>query len=71
MPISYKSKYIGTDNEDSSLLKGVYFYEESSDEYQKTANSLNEWIDGEGKELYPTLTFRRWTTDQTQKVIFE
>ena len=71
MPKSYESKYIKTDNEEPSLLKEIYFYEDTAEEYQTAANSLNEWIDSKGKELYPTLTFRRWTTDQTQKVIFE
>lgn len=71
MPKLYESKIVGTDNAHSSPLEGVYLYEESSNEYQTAANSLNEWIDKEGKEQYPTLTFRRWTTDPTQKVIFE
>ena len=71
MPKLYESKIVGTDNAHSSPLEGVYLYEESSNEYQTAANSLNEWIDKEGKKLYPTLTFRRWTTDPTQKVIFE
>ena len=66
------NKHIGTDEATStSLLKGISFYQNTAEEYQKAANSLNEWIDGEGKELYPTLTFRRWTTDPIQKVIFE
>lgn len=71
MPKLYESKIVGTDNAHSSPLEGVYLYEESSNEYQTAANTLNEWIDKEGKEQYPTLTFRRWTTDQIQKVIFE
>lgn len=71
MPKLYESKIVGTDNAHSSPLEGVYLYEESSNEYQTAANSLNEWIDKEGKEQYPTLTFRRWTTDPTKKVIFE
>ena len=66
------NKHIGTDEATStSLLKGISFYQNTAEEYQKAANSLNEWIDVEGKELYPTLTFRRWTTDPIQKVIFE
>lgn len=71
MPKLYESKIVGTDNAHSSPLEGVYLYEESSNEYQTAANTLNEWIDKEGKKQYPTLTFRRWTTDPTQKVIFE
>ena len=71
MPKLYESKIVGTDNAHSSPLEGVYLYEDTAEEYQTAANSLNEWIDSKGKELYPTLTFRRWTTDQTQKVIFE
>ena len=73
MPQLYKDnkKHIGTDNAPSSLLKGISFYQDTAEEYQTAANSLNEWIDKEGKEQYPTLTFRRWTTDPTQKVIFE
>ena len=71
MPQLYESKIVGTDNAHSSPLEGVYLYEDTAEEYQTAANSLNEWIDSKGKELYPTLTFRRWTTDQTQKVIFE
>lgn len=73
MPQLYKDnkKHIGTDNAPSSLLKGISFYQDTAEEYQTAANTLNEWIDKEGKEQYPTLTFRRWTTDPTQKVIFE
>lgn len=73
MPQLYKDnkKHIGTDKAPSSLLKGISFYQDTAEEYQIAANTLNEWIDKEGKEQYPTLTFRRWTTDPTQKVIFE
>ena len=73
MPQLYKDnkKHIGTDYALSSLLKGISFYQDTAEEYQTAANTLNEWIDKEGKEQYPTLTFRRWTTDPTQKVIFE
>lgn len=72
MPKTYEPKYIGIDEAtSSSLLKGISFYQDTAEEYQTKANSLNEWIDKEGKELYPTLTFRRWTTDPIQKVIFE
>lgn len=71
IPTSYNTKAIGTDNAPSSLLKGISFYQDTAEEYQTKANTLNEWIDKEGKDLYPTLTFRRWTTDPIQKVIFE
>lgn len=73
MPQLYKDnkKHIGTDEAPSSLLKGISFYQDTAEKYQTAANTLNEWIDKEGKEQYPTLTFRRWTTDPTQKVIFE
>ena len=73
MPQLYKDnkKHIGTDKAPSSLLKGISFYQDTAEEYQIAANTLNEWIDKEGKEQYPTLTFRRWTTDPTKKVIFE
>lgn len=73
MPQLYKDnkKHIGTDYAPSSLLKGISCYQDTAEEYLTKANTLNEWIDKEGKELYPTLTFRRWTTDPTQKVIFE
>lgn len=67
----YNKKHIGTDYAPSSLLKGISFYQDTAEEYQTAANTLNEWIDKEGKEQYPTLTFRRWTTDPTKKVIFE
>ncbi|WP_291557205.1 hypothetical protein, partial [Bacteroides sp.] len=70
MPKSYESNDIKIDAP-SSLLKGISFYQDTAEEYQTAANSLNEWIDKEGKDLYPTLTFRRWTTDPIQKVIFE
>lgn len=73
MPQLYKDnkKHIGTDEAPSSLLKGTSFYQDTAEEYQTKANTLNEWIDKEGKKQYPTLTFRRWTTAPTQKVIFE
>lgn len=67
LPIEYKNQY----SESSTLTKVVKFYEDLDAEKQNIVDSLNEWIDVEGKELYPTLTFRRWTTDPTQKVIFE
>ena len=71
IPISYSKFIYKEDYAPSSLLKGISFYQDTAEEYQTKANTLNEWIDKEGKEQYPTLTFRRWTTDPTQKVIFE
>lgn len=71
IPISYSKFIYKEDYAPSSLLKGISFYQDTAEEYQTKANTLNEWIDKEGKKLYPTLTFRRWTTDPTQKVIFE
>ena len=71
MPESYKTKCIEIDDAPESSHNVISFYQDTAEEYQTKANSLNEWIDKEGKEQYPTLTFRRWTTDPIQKVIFE
>lgn len=48
-------------------------YETFSDievEKENLANLLNSWIE-ENQSNYPNITFRKWTTDPTDKVIFE
>lgn len=37
---------------------------------ESIANFLNSWIE-ENQSNYPNITFRKWTTDPTDKVIFE
>ena len=72
IPKSYTSKDIGTNsNPNASPSTGIYFYEYTAEEYQTIADKLNNWIDNEGKNNYPQFTFRRWKTDESQKVIFE
>ncbi|MCF2583021.1 hypothetical protein I6E24_13805 [Bacteroides caecigallinarum] len=39
-------------------------------EKENLANLLNSWIE-ENQSNYPNITFRKWTTDPTDKVIFE
>lgn len=68
IPKSYTSKDIGTNSNPNA---SPYFYEDTAEEYQTIADKLNNWIDNEGKNNYPQFTFRRWKTDDSQKVIFE
>ena len=68
IPKSYTSKDIGTNSNPNA---SPYFYEDTAEEYQTIADKLNSWIDNEGKNNYPQFTFRRWKTDESQKVIFE
>lgn len=67
IPSDY-SKVIGNGNNNP---EGVIKYSDTQEEYESMAKSLNDWIDGEGKSRYPDLTFRKWKTDPTEKVIFE
>lgn len=67
IPSDY-SKVIGSGNNNP---EGVTLYSDTQEEYESMAKSLNDWIDGEGKSKYPDLTFRKWKTDPTEKVIFE
>lgn len=62
---------IGKDYNTSSQTKGIIFYSDSQDEYTNITNSLNNWIENEGKILYPDITFRNWKTDSTEKVVFD
>ena len=67
IPNNY-SKVIGSGNNNP---EGVTLYSDTQEEYESMAKSLNDWIDVEGKSKYPDLTFRKWKTDPTEKVIFE
>lgn len=72
IPSAYSKKYIGSNsNPNASPSTGIYFYEYTAEKYQTIADKLNNWIDNEGKNNYPQFTFRRWKTDESQKVIFE
>lgn len=71
IPNEYANKYIYENSQNSDLIKKVEFYKNIDEDKQTIADSLNQWIDNIGSTRLPTLTFRRWTTDQTQKVIFE
>lgn len=72
IPNYYSSQYIkDNNNPNASPSTGIYFYEYTAEEYQTIADKLNNWIDNEGKNNYPQFTFRRWKTDDSQKVIFE
>ena len=69
LPIEYKNKYIYEPEKGLSLIRIVKFYEDLDTEKQNIVDSLNKWL--EGLETSRPLTFRRWTTDPIQKVIFE
>lgn len=71
IPNEYANKYIYENSQNSDLIKKVEFYKNIEEDKQAIADSLNQWIDNIGPTRLPTLTFRRWTTDPTQKVIFE
>lgn len=72
IPNYYSSRYIKENNNpNASPSTGIYFYEYTAEEYQTIADKLNNWIDNEGKNNYSQFTFRRWKTDDSQKVIFE
>ena len=70
IPISYKGKTIGYNFNSSSALKNVVYYENTAEEYERIAELLNNWID-ENQSRYPEFTFRRWKSDQSDKVVFE
>lgn len=70
LPEKFSGHYIY--NDESNYLKGVIFYSDSEEEeYKNIADILNKWIDEDGKERYPTITFRKWKTDPAEKVVFE
>ena len=71
IPAQYSTKDIEIDEASSSYIKEMKKYSDTQEEYESMAKSLNDWIDGEGKSRYPDLTFRRWKSDVTEKVIFE
>lgn len=72
IPNYYSSQYIkDNNNSNASPSTGIYFYEYTAEEYQTIVDKLNNWINNEGKNNYPQFTFRRWKTDESQKVIFE
>ncbi len=70
IPSQYSNKYINN-NLNPSPVNGIIFYNDTNEEYQNIVDKLNNWIDNEGKNSYPQFTFRRWKTDDTQKVVFE
>lgn len=70
IPSQYSNKYINS-NTNPSAANGIIFYNDTNEEYQNIVDKLNNWIDNEGKNSYPQFTFRRWKTDDTQKVVFE
>lgn len=69
LPIEYKGKSVFKNSESSTAIRDVKFYEDLDAEKQNIVDSLNKWT--EEIETSRPLTFRRWTTDPTQKVIFE
>ena len=71
IPAQYSTKDIEIDDASSSYIKGMKKYSDTQEEYESMVKSLNDWIDVEGKSRYPDLTFRKWETDPTEKVIFE
>lgn len=70
IPSQYSNKHI-YENLNPSAANGIIFYDDTNEEYQNIADRLNNWIDNEGKNSYPQFTFRRWKTDNAQKVVFE
>lgn len=70
LPKEYKGKAIYSDYKSDTALKKAVYYSESPDEYLRIVYELNQWIE-ENQSNYPNITFRKWTTDPTDKVIFE
>ena len=71
LPKGYSNKYVNTDEANKAYLKGKYLYSDTQEEYNNIVDSLNKWIDETGNIKYPDLTFRKWKTDPSEKVIFE
>lgn len=70
LPEDYKGKAIYSDHKSGTALKKAVYYSESLEEYSKMVNELNQWIE-DNKSKYPNLTFRKWKTDPSEKVVFE
>lgn len=70
VPAQFKSKCI-IENENQSAINGFVLYNDTQDEYSSITEKLNNWIENEGKTLYPQFIFKKWKTDDSQKVIFE
>lgn len=70
LPEDYKGKAIYSDHKNETALKKAVYYSESLEEYSKMVSELNQWIE-DNKSKYPNLTFRKWKTDPSEKVIFE
>lgn len=70
VPSQFKNKCI-IENENQSATNGFVLYNDTQDEYSSITEKLNNWIDNEGKTLYPQFIFKKWKTDDSQKVIFE
>lgn len=70
LPTDYIEKTIHEDFESETALKKAVYYSDSSDEYSRIADELNQWIE-DNKSKYSQFTFRKWKTDSSEKVIFE
>ena len=70
LPDEYKSHLFYSDKESATLIKNAILYSDIEKDHSAIINELNEWIET-NKSRYPDLTFRKWKTDPTEKVIFE
>ena len=70
LPNKYSNNYINTNYSDD-VNNSIVFYSDNQEEYNNIVNTLNKWIDEVGEIEYPDITFRKWKTDPSDKVIFE
>lgn len=70
IPNEYEGNLICSDKESTTLIKNAILYSDIENDYSSIADELNKWIET-NKSRYPDLTFRKWKTDPTEKVIFE
>ena len=70
LPEEYNGKAIYSDHKSETALKKAVYYSETPEEYSRIIDELNQWIE-DNKSKYPELTFRKWKTKPSEKVIFE
>ena len=66
----FSKKTKGMDSTTQVKFRVLPFHE-SVKSHETTVYLLNKWIDNQGKERYPTHTFRRWTLSSGHSIVFE
>ncbi len=67
-------KYPMGENEMSSNDKHNYWiraFYPTTEGIKTLVRVLNEWVDGQGKNLYPTIPFKHWKKTETNDIYFE